>query len=271
MRRKIINRFAILLLTPIVLFLLLAILLYIPPVQNWAVKQVASYASGKTGMDISVDNVHLAFPLDLKIEGFKMIQPNDSLPQVKDTVADVRKLIVDIQAMPLLKSKVEIDALEFTDTKVNTTNFIPSARIKGRLGRLYLQSHGIDISKESVRVNTAKIEQAQIDIALSDTVPPDTTESKADWKINIDKIDLSATDFTLHLPGDTMSIHTNMDKATAKSAYLGLKDGIYKVGTLDWHGGELNYDMNYVAHSKGFDASHIAMTDIFLGVDFFCF
>ena len=78
-------------------------------------------------MDISVDNVHLAFPLDLKIEGFKMIQPNDSLPQVKDTVADVRKLIVDIQAMPLLKSKVEIDALEFTDTKVNTTNFIPSA------------------------------------------------------------------------------------------------------------------------------------------------
>ena len=140
MRRKIINWFAILLLTPIVLFLLLAILLYIPPVQNWAVKQVASYASGKTGMDISVDNVHLAFPLDLKIEGFKMIQPNDSLPQVKDTVADVRKLIVDIQAMPLLKSKVEIDALEFTDTKVNTTNFIPSARIKGRLGRLYLQS-----------------------------------------------------------------------------------------------------------------------------------
>lgn len=271
MRRKIINWFAILLLTPIVLFLLLAILLYIPPVQNWAVKQVASYASDKTGMDISVDNVHLAFPLDLKIEGFKMIQPNDSLPQVKDTVADVRKLIVDIQAMPLLKSKVEIDALEFTDTKVNTTNFIPSARIKGRLGRLYLQSHGIDISKESVRVNTAKIEQAQIDIALSDTVPPDTTESKADWKISIDKIDFSATDFTLHLPGDTMSIHTNMDKAVAKSAYLGLKDGIYKVGTLDWHGGELNYDMNYVAHSKGFDANHIAMTDIFLGVDSFVF
>ena len=41
-------------LTPLVLILLLSILLYLPPVQNWAVKQVAAYASESTGMDISV-------------------------------------------------------------------------------------------------------------------------------------------------------------------------------------------------------------------------
>ena len=44
-------------LTPFVLILLLAVLLYLPPVQNWAVKQVASYASESTGMDISVKHV----------------------------------------------------------------------------------------------------------------------------------------------------------------------------------------------------------------------
>lgn len=45
--------------TPFVLILLLAVLLYLPPVQNWAVKQVASYASESTGMDISVKHVQL--------------------------------------------------------------------------------------------------------------------------------------------------------------------------------------------------------------------
>ena len=45
---------SVLILTPFLLILLLTVLLYLPPVQNWAVKQVASYASESTGMDISV-------------------------------------------------------------------------------------------------------------------------------------------------------------------------------------------------------------------------
>ena len=74
---------------PVFLIILLAVLLYLPPVQNWAVDCVADYASEKTGMQISVGRVNLEFPLDLGVENFKMIKPNDSLPQVRDTVADV--------------------------------------------------------------------------------------------------------------------------------------------------------------------------------------
>ncbi len=66
-------------LTPLVLILLLSVLLYLPPVQNWAVKQVASYASESTGMDISVKHVQLVFPLKLGVEGVKVLQPVDSL------------------------------------------------------------------------------------------------------------------------------------------------------------------------------------------------
>lgn len=260
---------AIILLSPIVLFAVLAVLLYIPPVQNWAVRQVASYASEKTGMDISVGRVCLAFPLDLRIEDFRMIQQNGSLPQLRDTVADVRKLTVDVRSVPLLKGRVEINALELTDTKVNTAGFVPSARIKGCLGRLFLQSHGIDLSAETVKVNTVSLENAMFDVALSDTVPPDTTESKADWKIDIDNLEMLSTDFALHLPGDTMSVKASMEKALVRKAFLGLKDGVYNVDAIDWQGGGLNYDMNYVARSKGFDASHIALTDVFLGVDSF--
>ena len=63
---------------PIIILILLAVLLYVPPVQNWAVRQVASYASESTGMTVRVDNVRLRFPLDLTVNGFLATQPNDS-------------------------------------------------------------------------------------------------------------------------------------------------------------------------------------------------
>lgn len=93
--------------------LLLSILLYLPPVQNWAVKQVAAYASESTGMDISVKQVRLVFPLKLGVEGVKVLQPIDSLknsPNLalrnkRDTVADIRKMVVDVQLLPLSKVK----------------------------------------------------------------------------------------------------------------------------------------------------------------------
>lgn len=104
MRKKRIIKLAVgIILTPILLFLILAILLYIPPIQNWAVKKVMSYASEQTGMEISIERVKLVFPLDLGVDGFLMIQQNDSLPQVKDTIADVKNLIVEVQLKPLLK------------------------------------------------------------------------------------------------------------------------------------------------------------------------
>ena len=66
---------AAILLTPVVLFLTLAILLYLPPVQNWAVDKVAEMVSEDTGMDISIDRVCLVFPLDLGVEGIKVVSP----------------------------------------------------------------------------------------------------------------------------------------------------------------------------------------------------
>ena len=113
---------SVLILTPFLLILLLTVLLYLPPVQNWAVKQVASYASESTGMDISVEYVQLVFPLKLGVEGVKVLQPVDSLKNSrnltlrnkKDTVADIQKMVVDVQLLPLFSNQVMVDELNFT-------------------------------------------------------------------------------------------------------------------------------------------------------------
>ena len=98
--KKVIKWIGIAVLIPILLCLLLAVLIYLPPVQNWAVKKVAAIASEKTGMEITVGHVSLAFPLDLQLDDFKAIKQNDSLPQVRDTIADVRGRCQTVASVP---------------------------------------------------------------------------------------------------------------------------------------------------------------------------
>ena len=170
---------------PFILVILLMVLLYIPPVQNWAVHTVADYASEKTGMQISVERVHLQFPLDLGIDNFKMIKQNDSLPQVKDTVADMGKLVVRVKLLPLFSRQVEIDQLDLQQVKLNTSDFVHEARVKGTVGRLSLESHGIDWGRQTVKIDDAKLKDANVNVELSDTVPPDTSKTPTYWKINV--------------------------------------------------------------------------------------
>ena len=61
-------------LTPLLLFIILAALLYLPPIQNWVVQKVTAIASEKTGMEISVGHVDLEWPLDLGINDFRVLQ-----------------------------------------------------------------------------------------------------------------------------------------------------------------------------------------------------
>ena len=52
-------------LTPIFLLLLLFVLIYCPPVQKFAVDKAAEILSEEMGMEVTVENVNLKFPLDL--------------------------------------------------------------------------------------------------------------------------------------------------------------------------------------------------------------
>ena len=265
--KKALKWIGIAVLTPFLLFIILAVLIYLPPVQNWAVKKVTAIASDKTGMEITVEHVNLEFPLDLGIEGFRAIKQNDSLPQMKDTIADVRKLVVDVRLLPLFKKRVVIDELSLHQAKINTNGFISDLRIKGELDELWLSSKGIDLDKETVEVNGARLSDARLDITLSDTAAVDTTTSEVKWKINADSLSITRTDLLLHLPGDTLNVQAYLGHAVVREANIDLGTSIYQIGSFDWHDGKLAYDNRVEPEVKGLDYNHLALSDIRLGID----
>ena len=253
--------------TPFILFAILAILFYFPPFQKWAVKQVAAYASEKTKTEITINHVNLEFPLNLGIEGVKVLQKNDSMPQINDTVADIRKVVANIKLIPLFSKKIDIDELSFDGMKVNTTNFIHEARVKGTIGRMDLVSHCIDLGAEHVNIDKANLKNAVLDVALSDTVPKDTTKKTVFWKINVHKLNVEKTDLTLHMPGDTIQVQAYLGKSVAEGGYFDLYRSAYKVKHFEWNDGRLNYDNNFKVHSKGLDYNHVSLSNIAIGID----
>ena len=270
--KKIVKWIGIAVITPILLIIILAVLLYLPPVQNWAVKKVAAVASEKTGMEITVDHVNLEFPLNLGIEGFRALHPNDSLPHVTDTIADIGKMVVDVRLWPLLDKQIIINELSIQQAKVNTNGFISDVRIKGDFNELWLSSKGIDLSQETAEINGLRLKEAQLDINLTDTAAVDTTSTSVKWMINADSLSFNKSSLTLHLPGDTLNLKTNFDKAVARKTVIDIGKGIYKVGSLDWNGGHFAFNNRYEPETTdGIDFSHLLMNDVNLRLESFSF
>ena len=261
----------IILLSPVLLFLVLTVLLYLPPVQNWAVDKVTAIASEKTGMDISIDRINLLFPIDLSIDHFrvnKSQQPTADGQQLNDTIADVERMVVDVQLWPLFSSKVVINELEVTNTQFNTLDMVAAAQVKGRFSRLFMASKGIDLDKQTVDLNGSRLEEAYLDIQMADSIPEDTTTSEPTlWKIYVDSMTVDRSDVVFHMPGDTMSVSAHMGTLTAREALIDLGTQTYTVGSVDWLNGAVKYDQNYQPHIEGLDYNHIELSDITVGID----
>ena len=248
-------------LSPVLLFVVLTVLLYLPPVQNWAVDKVTAIASEKTGMDISVDRVNLSFPLDLSIDHFRVLQN-------PDTLADVERMVVDVQLLPLLDSKVVINELEVTNTSLNTLDLVAVARVKGRFSRLFMASKGIDLDQGTVELNGSRLEDAFFDIQMADSIPEDTTTSEPVlWKIYVDSVTIDRSDVVFHMPGDTMSVNAHLGSLVAREALIDLGTQTYTVGSVDWLHGAVKYDQNYQPRIDGLDYNHIDLSDITVGID----
>ena len=267
-KKKILKWIAGIIATPLLLVALVALLLYIPPVQNWCVKTVAAYASEHSGMQISVDKVRLRFPLDLGIYGVLATQPNDSLPNVCDTIADARQLTASVRMLPLFRGNVVVDKLRFNDIKVNTMQLIPDTRVKGRLHQLTLHSRGIDIANQRLALDNALIDDANIDVALADTVPPDTTSTPNHWIIDVGALRLHKTEVTLHMPGDTLQIYAKAQDMSMQGALFDLFKNSYTANRIEWSGGTLKYDNNFIKPASwGFDPNHVALSNVALRID----
>lgn len=248
---------------PFALLIILSILIYIPPIQNFAVKKAASIASEATGMDISVGKITLSFPLNLNIHNVSAVEHND-------TILSAGQITLKIQMRPLLRKQVEIDAFGLEDISLNTKNMIEGLTLKGQLGELYLESHGIALSPETAIINEIRIKDTDLDVCLADTAATDTTASEPlYWKIMLHKAEIDNVALRLKMPLDSMNMKLKLGSALLAGGIIDLHKEEYSIETFSIGNSAAEYTTVSTDSiiTEGFNPSRISLSGINVGVD----
>ena len=247
----------------VVAVLALPLLIYVPPIQNWLVQQVAEVASEQTGYDITVKHVDLDFPLDLGVDGVTVVQHGD-------TIADIRRAVVGVNILPLLKGDVSVDDVELLEARINTMDLISDVQVKGSLGQFALSPSKIQLVDSHVTLGDALLSDADITVLLSDTAAVDTTESgPLAWIIDVNKISILKTHISIHMPGDSMLIALGAEQMQADNSHINLAEEHYSVRKFLWKNGTFAFDLPYEPHLEPglLDYFHINMSDINWDID----
>ena len=262
MKKRILKWVIGILLTPIILFFISATLLYLPPIQDFAVRKATAYLSETTGMKVHIGRLRLTFLFDIDLQDVQIKDGQD------DSLLDVERLSVDLSFASLLHGEIDVEGIELTRAAVNTKSMIAGVEIKGSIGRFFVNSHGIEIPQEMVTVNTALLSDADVAIALTDSTTEDTTASSpVNWKIALGQVDLARTRVRFSMPGDSMTVSGGILTAALRNGLIDLGQALYTVETFDLHADSLFYDLPYEKTAEGLDVNHIALRDIGLGID----
>lgn len=174
---------------------------------------------------------------------------------------------------------------------LNSADLIEGIRIRGVLGRFFLESHGIDLKKEDAVINRVELSDTHMLVVMNDTTTaePDTTTTALNWKVALHKLALKNVSVDLQMPLDSMHLAARLGDAEVDDAVADLGGQMYGLKKFELSSTTVNYDVGSqllsainslidtgslvatdstgVKPAPGFDASHIALRDIRIGVD----
>ena len=257
-----IKRIGIVFLIPVVCLLLASILLYIPAVQNAAMKKAMKVISESTGWDVDIGYVRLAFPLDFSLCD-AVIKGADN-----DTIACLGKLTVDVHLKPLLKGQISVKGLLLESLDLNTGDILEGMVISGNIGKAYLQADSVNLSEEQAWVNHIVLSDAEINLFICDTTVTDTATSTLNWCIDLKKVELKNVAFTCRMPCDSIYVNLRVDEAVLADGFVDLGAGLYCASEFRALASELFYGMDLdETEAAGMDFSHIRLNEVVLVSD----
>ena len=232
--RKILRIMAGILLTPIILFILLVGLLYVPPIQNYVVDKVAEAMSDSTGLSFRIDEVRLSFPLDLKVNGVKADLRGDS-------VLNIREMKLDLEFFPLFKGQANVNGFELNGAGVNTRDLVSNTQIIGVVGKMTADLHGVNWKDNLVHIDGASLVDADLTVLLCDTAAEDTTASQP-WLVELEKASLNNVKAFVSMPGDSMRITAHVGEGLLEKGHFDTGKPLYTLAKAEIKNSLIHYD-----------------------------
>jgi translocation and assembly module TamB len=116
--KKVINVILWVAISFVLLFVIIAVLIQIPAVQNKIVQYATSFVSNKTHTKVDIRKISISFPKSVVIEGLYLEDIK------KDTLIYAGKAKVNIALYDLFQSKIAISSFELDDVNLNLHNTV---------------------------------------------------------------------------------------------------------------------------------------------------
>lgn len=234
--RRVFRVIMILALLPVVLLWVAAVALYVPSVQEYAVKKICTSINSDSILNISIGTFHLKFPLTATIKDFRITKDEKTLLEGKEIKAD-------ISLLALLKREIELNYISIEQALIDTDSLIEGTHIKGKIGNFRTAARNIDPGKERANIRQFYLADSNADITIQPKDEDnDTTKSNAIWVIDLYRGIINNLQLSLHLPDDTTTIETEIEQLKLSNARIDLANEHYSLQALTLKNSNAKYD-----------------------------
>ncbi|MDE7472963.1 MAG: hypothetical protein K2M68_05185, partial [Muribaculaceae bacterium] len=205
--------------TVIALVVLTIIAVYLPPVQDFALKKaLTAVNSDPNGMQISVGRARLYPPLHLEVDDVTVSEASDTMAVVDN--ADLR-----VSLWPLMKGAVGINELSLTGVQFNMAGNDTTMSLDSHVGRLYMADATVGLGSHDVDIDLIMLGGTRVDIAMPDstTTPADTTTtSPLPWRLNLKQFRIDSLTYSMTMPGTIDTLAANIGAALIENTAVDL-------------------------------------------------
>lgn len=187
---------------PILLILLVMGLLYVPSIQDRMVRFASEKLSEQLGMQVTIGEVRLKFPLSLSVSNL------DILRTERDTLAHLGRLEIELSLRPLLSKEVVLPGALARDLSLYLTDSLGLSTTRLDLVEAKLQETTVSLEEQLVNLSLLETTGGYIHYYSIDTIAKPEEEDTLRWRIFADQIHLRNTSIEVDMPIDSLQIST---------------------------------------------------------------
>lgn len=219
----------------VALVLLLVILVYIPPVQDFIKNKAVRYVSGKFGVTLSVDRLRLHFPLKLTLGPTTVLTPRG------DTLLHFSHLEADAALWPLFRKEVVLRSFDFSDASLHYADTLNGMALNARLKEFALKADRLDLKHQTADLPDMELTDGNIRLTMGESRPDTAQKKPVRWKADLGRLRLDNIAFTMETHPRTADLSVVLDAGTLSGAALDMAARTVRAESLELERGAYRY------------------------------
>ncbi len=228
------------------LVVLLIVLLYIPPVQDFVVGKVLQSLNSKGDMQINVKKFRLSFPVRLTADSLEM--------HTSGMEISASRFHTRVEVLPAFAGNLSIPVLILNDAVVNIGTPDSTLYMRANLRDASIEETTVKLISSQVNIGSLKAAGGIVNMILStDTVPAPATQSEPiDWKISLTRAELDSITYHMEYDPTIMALDCDLPEAILTEGEIDLATSNLNVGSLTIN----RVDATYITPTAEYLATH---------------